>query len=290
MGKKGDESPAAREVTRIGIILAPLSKLNLSALRFLVLELNTLQKSFEYEFLPCDADDAFVRLFTSPSSVDRHEARKQVPDFLRRYRAFLAELNDRYELSEPPPNHFILVSTARFSDQHYLTHTKELSILALGNWKRNLAPPSIIEFIVVLILRLSVAVLSPSLRGPVHLGTKGCLFDFSLLLSEARYKVLNGSICSHCRTALASQGLGPVCDDVLFVLHKDWLGAYDDPGSTAGIMTKLGHDLFITTGFRPSFWESFVTAMQQEGIKELIQILGAILLTALLIWLGLRAG
>jgi hypothetical protein len=45
------------------------------------------------------------------------------------------------------------------------------------------APPErfvILEFIITLIMRESIAFVSPSLRGSEHLGTKGCLSDFVL--------------------------------------------------------------------------------------------------------------
>jgi hypothetical protein len=53
------------------------------------------------------------------------------------------------------------------------------SLIALGNWKRLMAPPSFIEFVQALLVREAVAVLCPHLhwvRAPRH---KGCLIDFT---------------------------------------------------------------------------------------------------------------
>lgn len=284
------ESRTDHNAIRIGVILEPLGDINLSALRYLILHLNTLQGSFEYEILPVNSDDPFIKQLASKTAVDRQKVKREIPAFLHRNGEFLQQRIAKFGLQEPPPNHFIIVSTAWFSDNHYVTNTEGLSILALRNWKRSMAPPSIVEFIVTLILRSSVSVACPSLRKSVHLGTKGCLFDFTAHLDEVRYKVLNGFICKHCSTALANEGLHQMRDDLLHVLRKEWLGVPDDPDSPSGIMAKLGYDLFLTRGLKPTPWETFMATIRQEGAKELIKIVGGILLAGLLVWLGLNAG
>jgi hypothetical protein len=69
-----------------------------------------------------------------------------------------------------------------------------------------------------------------------------------------------------------------------------WLGKSSDPNSPAALTSKLGFNLFTTKGLEPGFWESISKAFQGEGVNELIKMLGAILLTILLIMLGLKAG
>ena len=286
---KKDETPTINEKVRIGIILGPLGRLNLSALRYFIIHLNTLQGSFEYEILPHDADDVFIKQLAS-KSVDQKKVKRQVDKFLGRYKKFLKSQIAKFKLKEQPPDLFILLSTAKFSNNYYFMSTKGLSILALGNWKRSMAPPSIVEFFMVLILRASVPLACPSLGRYVHLGTKGCLFDFTKYLDEVRYKVLNGFICKKCSTTLLNGRYQQLRDDLLFVLRKEWLGTPDDLGSPANIMAKLGYNLFLTKGLKRNAWETFLAAIQQEGTKQLIKIVGTIVLTGLLIWLGLRVG
>src|SRR5438874_11993120 len=67
------------------------------------------------------------------------------------------------------------------------------SVLALGNWMRHMAPRSILEFIVVLLMRQAASFVVPALSKSLHLGTKGCLFDFTSELTEARYKALRSA-------------------------------------------------------------------------------------------------
>jgi hypothetical protein len=93
---------------------------------------------------------------------------------------YLETQNTEMALKEAPPERFVLVTMAQFADNYISMRQGSLGMLALGNWKRNMAPPSILEFIITLIMRESIAFVSPSLRGSEHLGTKGCLSDFVL--------------------------------------------------------------------------------------------------------------
>ena len=282
-----------QEVKHIGIILADMGKVNVQVLKFLVLHMNTLQQTFEFEFLPT-YEDEFLQKLSKQTSVDRNEIKGAVPLFLDRYQKYLQEEVAVYRIKdvELPTDHLILLSMACFNDNYYTTRKNGLAILALGNWEASMAPPSLIEFIYTLILRESVAFISSSLSGSVHLGTKGCLCDFTAPLSEVRLKVLNGFVCSYCRAALQSDGFAILADELVHILGKDWIGTSTDPRTPAGIAANLGYDLFITKGLKASKWEIMLTLLQQEGVKQLISIVGAvlqlILIALLILWLGLK--
>lgn len=281
-------SSISRQVKRLGIIFVGLEKANLPAFRFILLQINSLQHTFEYEFLPLDKDDEFIKSLFSELPVDREWLRSKVSGFAERYQTFLYRLINTYKLKEEPPKSIIIVTMACFSDNYYSMRQDGISVLALGNWQRAMAPPSIAEFMLTLILRESVAAISTSLRGSVHLGTKGCLFDFTQSLDEVRYKVLNGFICSHCRNVLDKEGHLKLADELVFVLGKQWLGKISEPNSSASIALKLGYNLFTTKGFETTAWEKFKGTIQEEGIKQLIQIIGTIVIAGLLLWLGLK--
>jgi hypothetical protein len=152
-----------------------------------------------------------------------------------------------------------------------------------------MAPPSVIEFILTLIIRLSVGLVCPQFLPSRHLGTKGCLFDFTIDLNEVKFKVLQGSICKQCRDALALGGQGRLAEELSTALSRDWIGKTSTPGSAANIVANLGHDLFITRGLKPGVWQNVLTTLQKEGTKELIKWLALILGTFLLVRLGLKA-
>jgi hypothetical protein len=277
-----------QEIKRIGILLIGFQKANIPALQFLVLHMNSLQHAFEFEFLPIDPNEEVVKQLSTSKSVNREKIRGNIPAFIERYNNFLQKKITGYKLTEATADYFILVTKTCFSDNYYIMRKNCVSVIALGNWKRSMAPPSILEFILTLIIREAVASVSKSLRGSIHLGTKGCLFDFTASLSDVRNKVLNGFICGHCCEALKSDGFSDFPDELTPIIRKQWLGKSDEPNSPAGISLKLGYDLFATKGAEATIWEKFLAAIQDEGIKQLIKIAGAVIIAGLLFWLGLK--
>ena len=67
-----------------------------------------------------------------------------------------------------------------------------------------------------------------------------------------------------------------------------WLGKSEDPTTPAGIVAKLGYDLFLTRGVSPTVWERMKASMRDEGVKEFIKFGYALILVAVLVWLGLK--
>jgi hypothetical protein len=75
-----------------------------------------------------------------------------------------------------------------------------------------MAPPSLVEFIITLVLSASADTL-PGTEDLTHLGTKGCLFDFNENLSNARFMALQGFICESCRLKLNQAGYPQLADE-----------------------------------------------------------------------------
>jgi hypothetical protein len=78
-----------------------------------------------------------------------------------------------------------------------------------------------------------------------------------------------------------------LANDLVRVLDLSWLGEPSDPQSPAGIVAKLGYNLFITKGIEPTFWETIRLTLRDEGTKEFVHLVGTLLVAALLLWLGL---
>lgn len=272
---------------RIGVLLCAKG-INRDAAQFLVLAMNRQQGIFEFEFLPFDAADAFLSPLCRAESVDRDAIRKGAQGFADRYSQRLGQLNVGYGLTEPPPQHFVLVSLARFTNNYYSMRQGAVSVLALGDWDRHMSPPTLFEFIMVLVLRDSVAAVSPELRGSVHLGTKGCLCDFTASLSDVRFKVLTGFVCSSCRERLERDGLPYAADALARVMAMDWLGTSDDAASPAGIARKLGHDLFVVSGPKATPWERLKLAGRRVGADLALKVVGGLVVAAALLVLGLK--
>lgn len=272
MGTPPEVTPL-QQVQKIGILLGDLRKFNISVLKFLVLQMNMLQQTFEYEFLPIDHEDTFLQKLSYQSSVDREALRQKVGAFRDCYREYLEKEIEGYKVKDKQvPTYHILVTMACFQDGYYSMVENGLVILALGDWKRYMAPPSIVEFILTLIIRHSVSSICTPLRGSVHFGTKGCLFDFTASLDEVRLKVLSGFICSSCRSTLISAGFNQVPEELSRVLKKDWFGKANEPEKPAGIAANLGYDLFTTKGPQPTVWETLKKTLQEEWVKSLLAL------------------
>lgn len=277
--------------TRVGVILGDLGKLNLAALKYLIVHLNTLQGSIEFEMLAIEPDDPLLATLRDGRLVDREQCRAMLPDFRDRVLKQLAQEQHDYDLADTTvPQGFVVISLARFSDEHYGLKSGEVQIQALGDWDRHMAPPSIFEFIITLLMRQSASFVAPTVSKSVHLGTKGWLFDFTADLAEARYKALQSFICSVCRERLTDAGAIHLAEDIERVLDTKWLGATSDPCCPAGIVANLGYDLFLTKGIKPTLWESVRAVLRDEVTKEIVKLIAAVLLAALLIRLGLKAG
>ena len=277
--------------TRVGIILGDLGKLNVTALKYLIVHINTLQRSVEFEIIAIDAADPLLLLLKHNQTADRDACRAMLPSFQDRVVKHVITEAEEYDLVDrAAPDAFVVISLARFSDEHYGLKSKNVQIQALGNWDRGMAPPSILEFIVTFLMRQSASFVSPSVSKSVHLGTKGCLFDFTADLKDARYKALQAFVCSLCREHLAAGGAPELAEDLLRVLDTRWFGATSDPNCPAGIVANLGYDLFLTQGIKPTVWERLRSLLLDEGTKELLKLAGGIALVALLLWLNLKPG
>jgi hypothetical protein len=301
MAGMADPTPSP---ARIGVLVCA-RRLDVAALRYLVTRMNALQHAFEFEFLPTDCDVHPLpslrhdrRLRSHRRLVDPDVVREQILQSFDQYPQYLRRLNKDFGLQETPPSYFVIVSTARLAkrdnegrldDSYWFTMREaNVSVLALGNWRRAMAPPSVLEFILTLLVREAGAAVSQPLRGSVHLGSKGCLFDFCFDVHDTRLKVLNGFVCDFCRRALVADGLGSVADALPAILDRSWLGKSTDPALPAGIASNLGFDLFQSKGLRKTAWDSFLAGVQGELTKQLVRIAGVVAIGVLALVLGLR--
>jgi hypothetical protein len=284
---------ASKPMKRIGLLSA-MNDVNDAALRFLILQLNVVQSSLDFEFLPYDAEDPLITALSGRDLVDREAIRQECDAFHDRCSAYLTAAVSGYQTKEPPPDYLVVLTTARFHDNYYSLRRHNVSIIALGNWRRWMSPPSILDFALTLTIREAVSAVSPTLRGSVHLGTKGCLCDVSPLLKDARQKVLSHYFCHFCRTSLTREGQANLIPDIERMLAKTWLGSSADPSSPAGIVSALGHDLFIVKGLKPTPWEGLRSTLMQDGAKQLLtlgsSIIGTVAIAILLVLLGLKNG
>jgi hypothetical protein len=281
---------AGDEPYRLAVVLAG-DELKSPALKIFILEMNRIQRQFEYEFIPDGISDALLTELAEPAEKNRDKIRAVAKDFPDRFRRRLSETMQEYRIADTRlPNYFVVVSGATFTDGFYNLREPGISVIALGDWQRSMSPPSIIEFIQTLIVREAVSAICPELRRSIHFGSKACICDFNQMLADVRLKVLGGFVCSYCRHALDASGHKFVADEIELVLSKGWIGDLSSSASVASTIAKLGVNLFVTRGLTPTLGERLVGAIRDEGIKELIKLIYGLVLAGMLFYLGWKAG
>jgi hypothetical protein len=270
---------AAPPTYRCGVCLIGFDGPAYEALCYLVTHLNELQHSLEFELVDVDSTDDLVELLLDEKAAA--PAAGPIEHFADRQDARNLALEQKHGLLPKNPDSYVVVSLALLEDHHHLWRHGRTSVLALGGWNRSLAPPSLVEVMMTHIVQVAGAAAT---AARPHLGTRGCLFDFNPGLRTARYKVLNSFICRACRDSMSEKQE----EDLRELLGKYWLGQATNPIAPAGICRKLGYDLYLTKGVRPTFREAAAAQLQGSWVGELLKVAGIVLAAALVLVLGMK--
>lgn len=273
---------------RVGIIFADLGKLKREPLKYILLKLNTLQQSVEFQIFDYTASDSLLLELAKPGEINSEYIRGRLPGLASTFAIWVKDKEREFDLAPSPPGHLVVISLARLHDNFYSLEEPGVSLQALGNWERSMAPPSILEFIVVLLMAQSARVACPALYNGRHFGTRGCLYDLTANLEDARYKALMPFICSSCGQIMGDAGAALLARDLERVLDLRWLGLPTDPHSPASILRKLGYDLFLTRGIETSISERLLALVRDEATKAVVKLAFAVLAALLLLRLNLR--
>lgn len=274
---------------RVGVIYSDLGDLPIAALEYLVLHVNTFQKQVEFEFLPIPITDPFLASLAPGSVVPEDTFQAKLSDFVTSLPSRLARMSEAYGVGRAKPDRYVVITLASLDTHWYEIWEDKYSVILLGDWELTMAPPSLLEFIITLvIIEGLLALLGSAAEDVAHLATRGCIGDFTSALRHVRYKTLQGFICAECRSHIAKQWGQHTINDWTAILSKSWLGKLDDPYSPASIVSKLGYNLFVTKGMAPTRWEKTLQILREDGVKEGIKLVGGILLAALLFYLGLK--
>jgi hypothetical protein len=206
--------------------------------------------------------------------------------FVRRLTDFNKRVADDYDLRADGVDKIVVLTNTRFRDNYYYIGTASWAVIALGGWEDEFAPPSLVEYFLTLVTLASLdAVVRPMER---HLDTRGCAYDFNAKLRDTRLKVLSGHICDDCRSEIERKTSKETVEDAKILLKRSWLGTPAAPSDVAVTVKKLGYDLFHTAGAKPSFKERWLVLLEQEGLKNFLNITFQILLAIALLVIGLK--
>lgn len=274
---------------RIGVIIAQLGdRGDPRALKYLLLHQNSLQQSFEFHLLPV-FDHAIIQQLAPGQSPNREEIEEAMPAFLKVYRENLAQFARGYGHRPESNCPIVILSTATFTDNFFLTGGDDWGIIALGNWQRVMAPPSIVEFFLSLIMELAIDFACGAAYPNRHVTTRGCSFDFTAELADARFSVLSGFLCAQCLEVIRKAHSDQLAEDAQMLLKKEWLGTVGEPSGVSVTAKKLGYDLFHTKGVTPTWWERTRTILEQEVVKTILKIIATVVGAGLLIYFGFRS-
>jgi hypothetical protein len=272
---------------RIGIIFCGFPKKELSVIKYLVLEQNNHQSSFEFELMPTNFNNSFFSILSSHRPQNRKDIEAQAEAFIPEYKKWLETEATYYRLYLDYPENIVLITNMRFDDYYYIASPTNCRIVALGHWKRVMAPPSVVEFILTMLTDVAIEIACEK-SLPNHQTTKGCISDFTATLDEARYASLTGYICSFCESMIIKNGGVILLQDIKTLSGRKWIGNIDDMKSAAAISRKLGYSLFVTKGIKPTLFERSAEILKEEWVKELIKIIGSFVAAGFAIWFGLK--
>ena len=274
---------------RIGVIIAPLGAGgDPLVLKYLLLHQNSLQQSFEFQLLPFFRH-SIIQQLSAGQSPNRKEIVAAMPAFLEEYRENLAQFALGYGHPTESNLPIVILSTAKFTDNYYLTGGNGWGIVALGNWRRIMAPPSIVEFFLSLVMELAINFACGAAYPRRHITTRGCCFDFTAELGDARFSVLSGFLCEQCLKTIRTAHSKQVAEDAQVLLRKEWLGTVAEPSSVSVTAKKLGYDLFHTKGVTPTWWERTRAILEEEVVRTILKIIAAVVVVGLLIYFGFKS-
>jgi hypothetical protein len=279
------------EPIRVGVVLLDLPDRGVPALKYLITRMNSEQTSIEFELLPQPwaPEDTVPDWSSSRVGLNRSIVRDQLPlgndamVSLLRAKALGYGLLDSRE-----PDHFVFVSLASFEDGYFTCRSGSCSYLAMGSWERDMAPPTLVEFILTLLVREAAAAANSELRSSIHLGTRGCVFDFDPDLEDVRFKVLNGFVCHACRLRVEATPRPNLATDLASLAARPWIGSIADQGSPAHIAAALGHNLFVSKALTPTAWEVGKAKLQEEWMKTLLAMFASVVGATLILILSLK--
>src|SRR5262249_33769157 len=131
----------------IGVIFASIEQKTQDVLSYLITYQNTLQNSFQFRLMSyADDDDRLLNLLQRKLAPTHREAAADAKEFAARVNASCAEEADSYGLRAEHVDKVVLLTDTRFRDNFYYVESSTWAIAALGGWQREMAPPSIVEY------------------------------------------------------------------------------------------------------------------------------------------------
>jgi hypothetical protein len=276
------------------ILLGKLAEVN--ALAMLLVHMNSLQTRFLFEVLPAGVTPVGggeLRLFElcQNRAATTDDVDTALKTFALDYESRLADIEIENRCVSQSRFAYVVVSQLRIENDYFILFGDRVACVALGNWKKRMAPPSIVEFVLTLVVGAVGQLMQSDPDRSNHYGTRGCIFDYADDVGVARYQVLEGHVCADCERLLALDDVDAADLRALKILaSRQWLTKPKGPLSPASMAAALEYNLFMTKGLSPSLAERARALLTEDAPKEVIKLLFALLLAYLLLRFSLKAG
>jgi hypothetical protein len=293
-----------RRTLRILFVNCP--NLDTTAASYLLLAQNEHQSLFEFEvyslWVPAELKyeqefprrfevwDFFLRLAGLCHlrwAVRRYRARRELefaPEFraelglnasvgkagacLSRYDAWLRALPIDYGNRGMAYGPALIVTETPLHGAYLSMLGENVGVVTIAGWHRQYSPPSVLEFVLSNVQRAALRMLITNNIGS-HFPTRGCVWDFTATVEDARMCVAAGYLCKTCRATLFS-ALGE--DQVAALeafLRNDWIGSVDDNSSVASDLKRIfRYDLARTRGLSPSLTQRLVEFTGRKVVER----------------------
>jgi hypothetical protein len=179
----------------------------------------------------------------------------------------------------------VIVTETPIQGRYLSVVGEDVAVITIAEWDRRFAPPSVLEFVLSNVQRAAIRMLLTTKIGS-HYPTRGCVWDFTATVEDARISVSSGYLCGTCREAVRDALDEEEVRQLEVFLRNDWVGTLRDNTSVASDLKRIfGYDLSRTRGLSPSFgeklWESIRTKAIEHTIITVLTVLLGIAVTAL---------
>ena len=165
------------------------------------------------------------------------------------------------------------------------------AIITTDVWERYFSPPSVFEYILHSIIG---AILEMQSGGKIksHRDTRGCIRDVTIMKRDDRLDIALGYLCDEHRGQITSIFGNDYTTSIECIIDLKWLGGQEKYGTVAhNLKHYFSYNILKDSGFRRTWWErakESVHAIPMELVKNIIQMVIAILLAFILVQLGLK--
>jgi len=239
------------------------------ACKYFVLNLNKIQKCFEFEFPEVEQKTSYF--LPKTGSLEKR-------DIFTKFSEMINQLKREGNL-QVEPDLFVGITSVKLTKNFFWTVEDNFSVITTVDWEKLFSPPSVFEYLTHCIIG-SVIQMAHPLVGSHH-ETRGCLLDFTLFKRDDKVSILLGYICDSCIYNIEKFLGKDIVDCIKSMCSRNWIGEIEDPDSVAHGMKKFFKvDLDKDTGFYKTPWEkikeSFIELPKEIILIVLSAFLGAL--------------